>query len=279
MDGRTWDAYGNQTSGSNFAYLHGYAGSGNYEEDKDSNLKLLGNRYYDPSIGRFLTPDPAASGSNWYSYCHNNPTGFQDPLGLRSLKVDDDGAFITGIANTNAEAERLANFWAGAGDSFSFGASGAIRKLLGVDIVDEDTGAYRGGQASAAIVMALCGDEEQAAEIGAEETLAEAGQAEEVAAEEEAACEAGSGNCFVAGTMVLMADGSSKPIEKIKAGDMVESRGEGAGVAGKLEAEPVTLPVIRMTGDVVTVKLDDGETVVATAEHRRCLQQLVVRKS
>ncbi|HEY3415172.1 MAG TPA: RHS repeat-associated core domain-containing protein [Armatimonadota bacterium] len=34
---------------------------------------MLGNRYYDPAIGRFISQDPAQDESNWYAYCGNNP--------------------------------------------------------------------------------------------------------------------------------------------------------------------------------------------------------------
>ena len=47
-----------------------------------SGLIYLRNRYYDPSIGRFITEDPARDGLNWYVYCANNPINFIDPLGL-----------------------------------------------------------------------------------------------------------------------------------------------------------------------------------------------------
>ena len=43
---------------------------------------LLGHRYYDPEIGRFLTRDPAKSGNNWYDYVSNIPLAFYDPTGL-----------------------------------------------------------------------------------------------------------------------------------------------------------------------------------------------------
>ncbi|WP_430393584.1 RHS repeat-associated core domain-containing protein, partial [Congzhengia minquanensis] len=39
------------------------------------------NRYYDPKLGRFISEDPAKSGSNWYVYCENNPLKFVDPWG------------------------------------------------------------------------------------------------------------------------------------------------------------------------------------------------------
>lgn len=63
----------------------GFAGQWGYQSDT-SGLQLLGHRYYDPSIGRFLTPDPAQDGDNWYAYCENNPLGNVDPEGLQGLE-------------------------------------------------------------------------------------------------------------------------------------------------------------------------------------------------
>ena len=68
----------------------GYAGSWGYQEDKDSGLKLLGHRYYDPSTGRFLTRDPVKDGKNWYGYCENGPTVEVDPAGLSFWGWADD---------------------------------------------------------------------------------------------------------------------------------------------------------------------------------------------
>lgn len=42
----------------------------------------FGLRDYDPSLGRWTTPDPLRSGLNWYAYCHNDPVNFVDPNGL-----------------------------------------------------------------------------------------------------------------------------------------------------------------------------------------------------
>jgi RHS repeat-associated protein len=51
--------------------------------DAESGLHYNRHRYYDPEIGRYLTPDPIklAGGLNQYQYTPN-PTGWVDPLGL-----------------------------------------------------------------------------------------------------------------------------------------------------------------------------------------------------
>ncbi|SED38225.1 RHS repeat-associated core domain-containing protein [Pseudomonas migulae] len=51
--------------------------------DVESGLHYNRHRYYDPEVGRYLTPDPVklAGGLNQYRYALN-PTGWVDPLGL-----------------------------------------------------------------------------------------------------------------------------------------------------------------------------------------------------
>ena len=45
-------------------------------------------RFYKPSIGRFLQPDPIgySDGLNMYAYCINNPTNWIDPWGLDTYR-------------------------------------------------------------------------------------------------------------------------------------------------------------------------------------------------
>ena len=56
--------------------------------DAASGLVLLGARYYDPTIGKFLTPDPldnndTPDAANPYAYGSDNPTTLSDPTGLK----------------------------------------------------------------------------------------------------------------------------------------------------------------------------------------------------
>ncbi len=59
---------------------------GEYYDD-ESGLIYLRNRYYDPSIGAFISEDPIQDGMNWYTYCGNNPVNFVDPLGLKMTLI------------------------------------------------------------------------------------------------------------------------------------------------------------------------------------------------
>ena len=59
-----------------------------YYFDSETNLYYLQTRYYDPSIGRFISPDSidylnneSVDGLNLYPYCGNNPVMYSDESG------------------------------------------------------------------------------------------------------------------------------------------------------------------------------------------------------
>ena len=54
-------------------------------EDVESGLVYFGRRYYDPHLGRWLTPDPKgySQGPNLYAYVWNRPLSLRDLWGLR----------------------------------------------------------------------------------------------------------------------------------------------------------------------------------------------------
>ncbi|WP_177327408.1 RHS repeat-associated core domain-containing protein, partial [Pseudomonas sp. BRG-100] len=60
--------------------------------DQESGLHYNRHRYYNPDIGRYLTPDPVklAGGINGYQYVPN-PTGWVDPLGLACTRGNCQG--------------------------------------------------------------------------------------------------------------------------------------------------------------------------------------------
>jgi RHS repeat-associated protein len=89
---RERDAWGNVlASTGTLAGPFGFVGGGGYQQDTDSGLMLLGARYYDPSVGRFISRDPTRYGggdANLYRYCANNPANGTDPSGKLAI-VDD----------------------------------------------------------------------------------------------------------------------------------------------------------------------------------------------
>jgi RHS repeat-associated protein len=49
--------------------------------DQETGSIYLRARYYDPTVGGFMSEDPIRDGLNWYTYCMGNPTAFVDPTG------------------------------------------------------------------------------------------------------------------------------------------------------------------------------------------------------
>ncbi|NLK12839.1 MAG: RHS repeat-associated core domain-containing protein [Candidatus Phytoplasma sp.] len=83
-----YDAWGNiiyqYDDGSNLSNINPYRYRG-YRYDKETGLYYLNSRYYDPSIGRFISADSisyldpgSTSGLNLYAYCNNNPVMYLD---------------------------------------------------------------------------------------------------------------------------------------------------------------------------------------------------------
>jgi len=103
------------------------------------------------------------------------------------------------------------------------------------------------------------------AEQAADEAEAAATQGEQKAKQtEDDAAEAKGHNCFVAGTPIRMADGSLKPIEQVKVGDLVESKDPGT----EREGAKRVLRLFRNTAALVlSLSLSNGERVTTTPGH------------
>jgi RHS repeat-associated protein len=106
----TADVSGNTTGNSNYrpygaqaqgapAQGPGYTGHVN---DVDTSLVYMQARYYDPSLGRFLSADPASMGPgsisrfNRYSYVANNPVSNVDPDGRNAVTAFGGLLYETG---------------------------------------------------------------------------------------------------------------------------------------------------------------------------------------
>jgi RHS repeat-associated protein len=83
-------------------------------------------RYYDPTIGRFLSEDPIRfrGGKDFYSYVDNNPANFTDALGLKTCDscknaapMSSDSPACNDYGNETLEGVSLKCFCKCAGDS------------------------------------------------------------------------------------------------------------------------------------------------------------------
>jgi len=80
----TLDAWGNTLSEENPHQLHQPIRMQGQQYDEESGLHYNRHRYYDPTIGRYITQDPIGlrGGMNAYSYVYNIPISLIDVLGL-----------------------------------------------------------------------------------------------------------------------------------------------------------------------------------------------------
>lgn len=78
-----YDPYGVELGEADEADANPFRYSGQYT-DKETGYIYLRARYYDPSLGRFLSMDLMLDGANWYIYCAGNPISFVDPSGFTS---------------------------------------------------------------------------------------------------------------------------------------------------------------------------------------------------
>jgi RHS repeat-associated protein len=87
------------------------------EFDAETDLYFYRARYYDPSIGRFISEDPIRSedpisfdaGTNFYTYVQNNPVNTIDPFGLAGITIDAGGGIgIGGYTDSKSVADSAA---------------------------------------------------------------------------------------------------------------------------------------------------------------------------
>ena len=98
-----------------------YVGRYGYYYDTETNLYLLGKRYYDADAGVFCQRDPAKDGLSWYAYTRGQVTKKVDPWGTEV--EDEDGCDITFYQC------RIAAF-----DDFSLGAVKCLRAVAGIPL-------------------------------------------------------------------------------------------------------------------------------------------------
>ncbi len=133
-----------------------------YYWDKEFGLYYLQTRYYDPSLGRFISPDSvdyldpeSIMGLNLYAYCADNPVMYQDPSGhfavstfLISICI---GAVISTLAELASDAiddgkiNREAKYYIGAfisGGIAGMGGANVIASIVLSGVGDVVSGAF-----------------------------------------------------------------------------------------------------------------------------------------
>lgn len=91
--GNLIDSYNNSSLGFDLSNLNPYRYR-SYRFDNELGLYYLQSRYYDPSVGRFISPDSinyldpnTPTGLNLYVYCGNNPVMYSNPSGNIAISI------------------------------------------------------------------------------------------------------------------------------------------------------------------------------------------------
>ncbi len=147
-DTKRYDAFGMlvASSGSNPTPF-GFVGGAQYQSDADSGLMLLGHRYYDASIGRFISRDPIQAGTNWYAYCENKPINHLDKTGLWQLQFGVSAVIVDCISVAGADTEWIIDFPGWDPRKWSIG--------VGVHVISPDRALGFGLLASASFFVGL----------------------------------------------------------------------------------------------------------------------------
>jgi RHS repeat-associated protein len=125
-----FDAWGNKLASTGAQPRFGYTGR---EPDAESGLMYYNARYYDPSIGRFVSRDPIGlrGGINQYAYVNGNPVNFTDPSGLCPPQSCTNALAVAG-ANNTALARATANWGAIQSAAATYGIDPALLAAIGV---------------------------------------------------------------------------------------------------------------------------------------------------
>lgn len=215
-------------------------------------------RYYDPNVARWLTRDPIgyAGGIDLYAYCDNDPVNQIDPSGLDSDDGESEHWYIWlhkrlayGITD---QQKTIDTFYIGR----PCGVFMATLTNTAVQLV--------GGGADMGYSFSILGQAEGRLTVthSRQDAVATAWDGVSVLT---ALLPGLKPRCFVAGTLVQMADGSTKPIEQVRIGESVLARDPQTGKTG---AKKVEQTYVRQAPEVITVQFaqagDQSRSVVLT---------------
>ena len=97
---QSFDVYGAvRTSSGTATTKHKFVGSLGHPSDDETGLIYMRARYYDPACGRFVSQDPAKSGTNWLAYCDNDPVNRLDRTGKFDLISTMQSMFLGALVS------------------------------------------------------------------------------------------------------------------------------------------------------------------------------------
>jgi RHS repeat-associated protein len=293
------DPYGNPRGNTGGTWEAGQRGFVDGIEDP-TGLTLLGARYYDPKLGAFISVDPEIDEydpqrMHPFAYANNSPVTYADPDGLffgkikNAVKSAGNAVVNAAKATTKAIVDNAGTIASVAGTvalvatflpppaQVVAAAAGAVAAVAGaIDTIKTCAGGDNVGCAMgvASMIPGVRQARNAVRGVGAaKNALKNSGKntGRSNPAGTAIGCLTDESNSFLPGTLVLMADGTYKPIEEIQVGDVVWATDPETGKDG---ARPVTALII---GDgekeLVDVSVDansdgiaDG-TVTATDGH------------
>ncbi len=234
-----------------------------YYQDNETGFYYLQSRYYDPAICRFINADSYTStgqgylGYNAFAYCNNDPVN----------RTDADGEFFDIIFDVISIGFSIADVVQNPTDPWAWiGLAGDVIDVVVpfVSGVGETTKAV-GAVADVADVMDDIHDVAKVADNvddaydamkaadGINDTLGSVKDASKLDLDSA---------CFIAGTLVLTADGYQN-IEDVQVGDYVWAWDE---ETGDIALKQVVETYIREKADLVHI-FAAGEEIVTTTEH------------
>ena len=244
-----------------------------YVFDEETGFYYLQSRYYDPSVGRFISADVLLStgqgvlGHNAYAYCLNDPINSVDGNGNFSFKSLFSGAKLVSIGVTAIAA---------AATILTCGAAAPIMVAVATATAVAGTATVVNGMAEIGEGLTASSDTSNDGTNFVRDWIM-GGNADAYEKQKRifsTAAQIGTmicgsyytakgGNvCFVAGTQVETADGSTA-IENIKEGDRVFAANP---ETGEVAYKKVVRTFVNETNELVEVTVN-GETIKSTPSH------------
>ncbi|MCA2175028.1 hypothetical protein LDL08_02405 [Nonomuraea glycinis] len=264
-------------------------------EDPSTDLTYLGARYYDPTIAKFISTDPeldlrTPEWANPYSYAANNPIDQSDPDGRR---VDTGGGSKDtsyGYSRSKKRPNANQNF-AKTHQASGKKKTSRERKIhrdrqKKTEKQRKDIAAWKKREAKrsqhhnrkAAIAkedieayrwtMQNVGLDDEHGMVSSRYPSMRQTLKTRIGGKTQTSIKSGPCSSFVPGTKVLMADGTTKPIEDIKAGDKVIATDPVTGeTAAKQVLAPITSKGVKNLVRVTVGSDDEAGILTATGEH------------